>query len=209
MNKYRNKSYLSLERIQAYLEQYILIQEGNGVSILEIGKGAGFFESLVSLIGYHYVSVDCDKKTKPGIISSVTNLPLPNASFDYVYCCQVLEHLTFDKFPQAVSELCRIGKKKIIISVPDNRKFFRFTLHIPKIKIRKVVSIPFTGRHISRDDHGEHHWEIGGGRYKNCVSESRVLELLHRAPDLKTIDHYRFYERPYQHFFVLTKEENS
>ncbi|HDZ62068.1 MAG TPA: class I SAM-dependent methyltransferase [Nitrospirae bacterium] len=209
MTQYHNKNYLTFERLQAYLEQYKLIEGGSDSSILEIGKGAGFFENLVNSIGYHYVSIDYDNDTKPDIVSDVMKLSLPDASFDYVYCCQVLEHLPFDKFEQAISELCRVGRKKIILSIPDNRKFFRFTLHIPKIKFKKVISLPLSGKDISIEDHGQHHWEIGSSRFKNCVDENNILDILYKASSVKAIDHYRFYERPYQHFFVLTREGKS
>lgn len=146
------------------------------------------------------------RKPSPIVISSVTKLPLPDASFDYVYCCQVLEHLPFDEFPQAVSELCRISRKKIIISLPDNRKFFRFSLKLPKLNLEKVISIPKTGKDISIQNHGQHFWEIGDERFNNCMAEREILTLFRHSFNIRSVSHYRFYERPYQHFFVLTKE---
>lgn len=206
MKKYVNKKYMSMSRLQAYLEQFKLIGDSGTKKILEVGKGPGIFGSIVKSADYDYISVDHDINTRPHIVSDVTSLPLKDNSFDYVYCCQVLEHLTFDKFSKSISELCRIAKIKIIISLPDNRKYFRVSFHMPKLDFRKVITIPKTGKDITIETHGQHFWEIGDNRYENCVSKNEVLNILKDSSNIKTVSNYRFYERPYQHFYVLTKK---
>lgn len=206
MKKYVNKRYISMSRLQAYLEQFKLIGDSGTKKILEVGKGPGIFGSIVKSAGYDYISVDHDINTRPHIVSDVTSLPLKDNSFDYVYCCQVLEHLTFDKFSKSISELCRIAKTKIIISLPDNRKYFRVSFHMPKLDFRKVITIPKTGKNITIETHGQHFWEIGDNRFNNCMSEKEIINLLYKSLNVKKIHHYRFFERPYQHFFVLRKE---
>ncbi len=207
MKKYVNKRYISISRLHAYLEQFKLIDDSGTKKILEVGKGPGIFESIAKSAGYEYISVDHDIYTRPNIVSDVTGLPLKDNSFDYVYCCQVLEHLTFDKFSKSLSELYRIAKTKIIISLPDNRKFFRIGFHVSKLHIiKKVFSIPRTGKDITIDTHGSHYWEVGDNRFKNCVSEKEIINLLYKSLNIEKIHHYRFFERPYQHFFVLRKE---
>lgn len=208
MQQYKSKKYLTVQRLHAYLEQFRLIT-GNDIKILEIGKGAGIFKNMTTAAGYKYISIDHDINTSPEIVSDVTNLSVKDKSFDYVYCCQVLEHLPFDKLRQSISELSRIAKMKVIISLPDNRKHFRFHLKMPKLDFRKVFSIPKTGKNIAVEPQSQHFWEIGDSRFRNCVSENEILNLLHKSPDIKNISHYRFFERPYQHFFVLTNERKS
>ncbi len=87
-------------------------------------------------------------------VGSISNIPFPNNSFDCVSSLQVLEHLNHDEYSQALSELCRVSKKYVIISVPYNERIddnvtqcpsckttFNFDLHLRSFDKSKIVHL--------------------------------------------------------------------
>lgn len=57
-------------------------------------------------------------------VGNVTNIPIKNNEFDWVFCSEVLEHIK--DYKKAIKELARVGKKhsKIIITVPTYSKYW-------------------------------------------------------------------------------------
>lgn len=92
-------------------------------SIIDIGCGSGNFTN--TLVGkYEVVGVDLSEsglvKLKcPSKIGSITDIPAENKSFDMAIAMEILEHLGYDgSFEKALSELERVAKKYILITVP-------------------------------------------------------------------------------------------
>jgi hypothetical protein len=54
------------------------------------------------------------------IYGTIIDLPFRNESFDLVTCLEVLEHLPHEEFKKGISELQRICRKYIIITVPND-----------------------------------------------------------------------------------------
>ena len=61
-----------------------------------------------------------DGRFVPG---SVAELPFPDKSFDVVGCFEVLEHLPGDLPRQALSELRRVARRGVVLSVPHEPFF--------------------------------------------------------------------------------------
>jgi SAM-dependent methyltransferase len=194
-------------RLSSYLEQFRLLDKNdNSASVLEIGKGPGIFGYIVKQCGYEYKSVDIDKNTGPDIVADVQHLPVEDNSYDHVYCCQVLEHLEFSCFEKAITELIRVARKKVIISLPDNRHYLKFGVDLCGVKKKCVWSVPFTGRDVLKNP-PSHRWEIGDGKFIRNIRIKQVLELMGSCLDeRKIVSHYRLYENPYHHYFVITKD---
>jgi SAM-dependent methyltransferase len=57
------------------------------------------------------------------MIGSVVDLPFPNRSFDVVGCFEVLEHLPEDLPLRALSEMGRVARRAIVLSVPHEPLF--------------------------------------------------------------------------------------
>jgi hypothetical protein len=55
------------------------------------------------------------------VVGSIEKMPFPDKTFDLVTSFEVLEHLPYNIFPAAVSELERVSKKYIAVSVPNNQ----------------------------------------------------------------------------------------
>lgn len=93
-------------------------------TILDVGCGNGaFLNSLPDK--YQAIGLDFSRKalkyvnTKV-ILGNVATLPFKSRSIDLVTCLEVLEHLPYELFKKAISEIQRVSKKYIIISVPNN-----------------------------------------------------------------------------------------
>jgi len=105
-----------------------LIQGYN--SYLDVGCGEG---SLVRNISYRgdvrCCGIDISKVAVAAGIEeglelqqgSVTAIPFPDNSFDFVTCFDVLEHLHPDESEQALSELVRVSKQLIGLQICTNR----------------------------------------------------------------------------------------
>lgn len=57
------------------------------------------------------------------VVGSVVALPFPDRSFDVVGCFEVLEHLPGGMPRQALSELARVARRAVVLSVPHEPMF--------------------------------------------------------------------------------------
>ena len=91
-----------------------------GVRVLDAGCGEGVLvEEYASRLAIE--GVDENYSSARVRTASITALPYADASFDRALCLDVLEHLTFDDQPRALSELFRILKPagELLVSVPN------------------------------------------------------------------------------------------
>lgn len=169
-------------------------------TVLEVGKGAGVLGPLLKHYDIDYRSADIDPDLKPDHIASVTDLPFKDNTFDVVCCFQVLEHIPYKFFQQGITELLRVAKEKVIISLPDAKRIWQYSFHIPKKgNVRMDVQRPQLRPQKHVFD-GEHYWEINKEGYllKDIVN---AME----ACGTKVDTSYRVIDNPYHHFFVLVK----
>jgi hypothetical protein len=123
---------------------------------------------------------------------------------DAVFCCQVLEHLPYQLFVPAMTELRRVVSRRVVISLPDESLFFFLRMRgsrrfLPKLWKGISLPRPFPERH-DFETHGQHYWEIG----KKDFPVGRILDDISRT-SLVLKDHFRMVDRPYWHFFVLDR----
>ena len=57
------------------------------------------------------------------VVGSIVDLPFPDRSFDVVGCFEVLEHLPGDLPRRALSELARVARRAVVLSVPHEPVF--------------------------------------------------------------------------------------
>jgi 2-polyprenyl-3-methyl-5-hydroxy-6-metoxy-1,4-benzoquinol methylase len=115
---------------QLLLEQ---IKQLKPESILDVGAGEGFTLEMIRLskvtkkiegIEYMDEAINLGKKINPKVKikkGDIYKLPYKTNSFDLIICTEVLEHLENPK--KALTELKRVAKKYIILSVPNEPLF--------------------------------------------------------------------------------------
>ncbi len=181
--------YDSKERFCSYWHQIQEVLLLNPKEVLEIGIGNGFVSEYLRKMGLKIITLDIDEKLKPDVTASILKMPFNDASFDVVACCEVLEHLPFENFNRALSEVFRVSREFAVLSLPDISRAYRFNMQIPKIgEIKKLIKLPMLKNSIHQFD-GEHYWEIGKANY----SLKKIME------DIKKIANLADYS-----YFILT-----
>lgn len=133
-SKYSTKNPLKRYFLNKFINRLlVLFSKGKFSNLLDVGCGEGFTEKIIlekftkaKLTGID-ISLQAIKKASlrnpqaKYLTGSVFKLPFKNRSFDLVICLEVLEHL---KTPQkALTELIRVTRKRLIISVPNEPLF--------------------------------------------------------------------------------------
>lgn len=200
VSHYEFSSYMTKNRWVSIWHQLDEILKCHPKTVLEVGKGTGILGTLLKHYGIDYKCADIDPELNPDIVASVTDLPFEDGSFDVVACFQVLEHIPFELFSDAVSQLMRVARDKVILSLPDAHTLYQYSIHIPKLG-DKQISIPRPS--IRQKEHhfqGEHYWEIN----KRGFSLPQVLSNIQRTGGIIEST-YRVFEYPYHRFFILRK----
>ncbi|MBN1766038.1 MAG: class I SAM-dependent methyltransferase [Sedimentisphaerales bacterium] len=100
-----------------YLRNHTTLIDGSEKSMLHIAPEKEFQKRLKKLPRLNYLSADLDNPNAMQKMD-ITNIPCPDHSFDVIYCCHVLEHVTNDR--QAITEFFRVLKPQgwMVILVP-------------------------------------------------------------------------------------------
>ncbi len=139
-----------------------IIKDIVGTSVLDVGCGTGMvlkrvkaeLPGLKRLVGVDIV-VDGASPTE-GVeyqASKIEALPFKDNEFDTVVCTHVLEHVL--DIREAVSEIRRVAKKRLIVVVPREREYkYTFNAHFhffPYIATFLRVMIPVPANHKVED----------------------------------------------------------
>jgi len=195
---YSSAEYCSPIRMASYGYQIKEVMSQKPQTLLEIGIGNGVVTYILRRAKIDVTTLDMDNQLMPDVLGSVLELPFKSNSFHGALCCQVLEHLPFNKFAQALRELWRVTFAFAVVSLPDASRHYRIDVNIPKVHLRITKDVQWnTGEH-SFD--GKHYWEIG----KRGFLLPRILAHIREA-GFTCLRHYRIWEWPYHRFFVLEK----
>ena len=197
---YYDIDYDTKQRFCSYWHQIheILLRKQN--EVLEIGVGNRFVSNYLRERGINIVTLDIDKELKPDVVGSVLDIPFRDNSFQIVACYELLEHLPYEYVAKALSEISRVSKQYVILSLPDVNRVYRIYIYIPKIgEIKRLLPLPRIRKPIHKFD-GQHYWEIGKAGY----SLKRVVGDMQKE-GLQLEKTYRVFEHPYHRFFILRK----
>ncbi|MCB9805880.1 class I SAM-dependent methyltransferase [Candidatus Nomurabacteria bacterium] len=169
---YFKDKYLTLERFISYFYQIRTIRKNlDKGKILFIGPGDRVVSDyLKKNPNYEIVTFDIDADLEPDVVGDVRHLPFSLDEFDLVVAFEVLEHIEYKYFEPVLSELKKISKNKVIISIPYRMTSFEFIFKFPGIRsllhkdyLRLAFDIPlrFPGFAVST----QHYWEIDNGEF--------------------------------------------
>lgn len=197
---YRFHDYESEVRFTSYYHQVKAVLDLKPEELIEIGSGTGCFLAIIKNMGITAWAVDVDAELKPSVSASVLQLPFKDNAVDVSVAFQVLEHLPFDRLQCALSELARVSKKGVVLSLPD---FGNAGLILSFPYVRRLFFsfrvLPFMPRH--RFD-GEHYWEVN----KSGYSLDKVREVISES-GLDCTSSWLNPYNPYHRFFVLKKTD--
>lgn len=167
--------------------------------VLEIGPGRGLFKATMALYGVPVETVDVDPALKPDHVASCLHLPFENDSYDVVCAFQMLEHLPFERSVAAFSEMARVARSHVLISLPNARKLWRSLVYVPRFgALQFQIPKPQFRAPVHSFD-GEHYWEIGKRGYEFAL----VADQFSSAADVTLVKDFRCDENTYHHFLLF------
>jgi SAM-dependent methyltransferase len=194
---YAFDKYVSKRRWASMWHQLDEVNKLKPESVLEIGPGLGLFKAMAGAIGLRVETLDLDPELKPDHLASVFDMPFEDGAFDVVCAFQMLEHLPFEKSLEAFTEMNRVAKRALVISLPDAATCWPMSLHIPGVGQKWLhVPKPRWGMKKHQFD-GEHYWEINKAGYPT----SFIIEEFQKLTDKKLNHTYRVDENPCHRFF--------
>ena len=195
---YRFEKYCGIDRWSSYHYQLKETLALNPSSVLEVGKGDGVFgHYLRDEAKVNYQSLDLAADLHPDIVGEVEHIPLTDGAVDVAVAFEVLEHIPFERFASGLTELLRVAKSHVIISLPHFGPSIRFSIKFPFMKEKRFAwKLPYHPLHVFG---GEHYWEIGKKGYETAVVREAVTKLADIEKEFVP------FENQYHHFFVLRK----
>lgn len=193
---YQAGTYGNLERFTSYFYQARELLATKPGSIVEVGVGDGVVSSYIKQnTNISYTTADFAEDLRPDVVADIRKLPFADKSFDTTCAFEVLEHLPFDDFDKGLSELARVARNYVCISLPHFGPPVKFLLKLPFLpEIKFAFKIPFQKTHVFN---GQHYWEIG----KKGYSVSHIRDALSKYG---VIEHeFVPFENQYHHFFRI------
>ena len=198
MTNYFSLDYNDKGRWASYWIQIKEVLKLNPKKVLVIGKGDGIVPTYLKNLGLEISTLDIDSSLGPDIAASVLHMPIEDNSFDVVLCAEVLEHLSYDEFSNALSEIRRVVKNMAIVSLPHFGPAIRIFLKIPFLpELKLIVKLPYPIKHQFK---GEHYWEIGKKDYPLKLIKSEIIKS-----GFSIKNNYIAFENPAHRFFILKK----
>jgi len=168
--------------------------------VLEIGIGNRFVSKYLKERGVNVATLDIDKRLNSDFVGSVLKIPFVDESFEVVTCCELLEHLPYRDFSKALSEIYRVSKSYVILSLPDLRRVCRFSIQVPKLgELKMLIPLPRL-KPLVREFSGGHYWNIGTVGY----FLPKIKREIYNA-GFKIERSYQVFEIHWHRFFVLRK----
>ena len=198
---YRFAKYVSKQRWASIWHQLDEVLREEPKTVLEIGPGPGLFKAVASLFGVKVDTLDIDPDLFPDYLASAEQMPFEAKSYDVVCAFQMLEHVAYDTSLVIFAEMSRVAIKHIVISLPDARPSWSYSVYVPmKGQLNFLIPKFWIGPREHIFD-GEHYWELN----KQGYTLDKVDSDLQAVGNVSLIRTYRVQEFPYHRFFVYRR----
>lgn len=185
------------QRFVSYWHQIRAVQEFDPGSVLEVGPGNGTVTTYLRSQGVDVTTADIAPDLAPDVMCSVTGLPFESDEFDVILCAEVLEHLPFDQFRSALTEIHRATRKGAVITLPHFGATAELIVKLPLMREKRIaLTAPYPRRHHFD---GQHYWEIG----KRGYPLTRVLAEIDGV--FSTSRHYLIPRNSYHMMIICRK----
>jgi len=128
------------ETYKAKIEILLSMIPNDVKSISDIGCGNGVITNELAktfqVTGVDRSRVGLKTVYSQKLLASCDNLPIHSDSFDLVFSSEMLEHLEDDLFYSAVTEIERLTKKYILLTVPYDENVRKNLVECPECKTR-------------------------------------------------------------------------
>ena len=196
---YLEDAYNTKERFASYWHQINEVLSRNPHDLLEVGIGNGFVNKYLKERRVQATSVDINTELGPDVVADVRELPFEDGKFEMSVCYEVLEHMPYESFLRGLSELRRVSREYVVISLPDITQVYRifmelpligwFRLMVPKLRLRPKERVG--------TEHG-HFWNIGE---KDRPLKKVMGDITEAGFEIEKT--YRVFENPFHRFFIL------
>jgi len=196
---YNFASYVSKGRWASMWHQLDEVLALEPKSVLEIGPGPGIFKALAHVFELKVDTLDLDPDLQPDYVAQADAMPFDSGSYDVVCAFQMLEHVPYEVSLRIFREMSRVGRNRIVISLPDAQQAWPYSIYIPKMgEVKFFIPRPSMGpkEHVFN---GEHYWELN----KKGYSVDKVANDLAKVGDVVLERTYRVKEYPYHRFFIF------
>lgn len=194
---YSTLTYDTKERFLSYWHQISEVLTRQPEQMLEVGIGNGFVHRYLRQHDVDVHTMDFDERLGPDTTGSVLEMPFEDDSFDMVACFETLEHLPFEVFETALSELRRVGRRWVLLSLPDVTPYVRMDFKVEGVMSKKgrlLKDLPDASPRPHKFD-GQHYWELG----KKDYAVREISKLIEDA-GLEIEASFRVFELPYHRF---------
>jgi len=122
-----------VEQIPDSVTSVVELGCGNGIFVNSLDRGVREFERIVGLDR----SVSALKYVRVAkICASIDRTPLRDGAFDCVAALEVLEHLPNEIYNAALKEMCRLGRRFALVSVPYRQNLKEGLVECPSCSIQ-------------------------------------------------------------------------
>jgi hypothetical protein len=200
--RYYTAEYFSHAQFISFSEQMRLVHSLNRKDILEIGIGNGIVADFLRKAGLNVTTFDINPNLSPDVVGSVTDLIdiFQHRKFDLILCAEVLEHMPFERFEQAIDNIAETTNEYAILTLPRCQKVIfdiQFNIKIPKLPyIEKGLFLSIPNSNINT----EHHWELNSSKETKLKEINTILKK-----NFTILDSSKFSFRSYHHYFILKK----
>ena len=141
---------------------------------------------------------DIDTRNIPNVASDIVFLPFKDNSFEITLCCEVLEHIPYNEFETALSEIYRVSNDFCIISIPAPFVGMAFAMNMPRLPIFKLhIGWKYFKKKLFD---GQHYWELGRRGYPHRMIKSAIKNV-----GFDIVNKFRPPLSLFCYFFILKK----